>query len=257
MTMLPNLTDLSGQVAIVTGAAGGLGALACRTFAAAGADIVLVGRDAAKLEARIPAIAALGRRAVAIPADVTDRASVAALAEKAASAFGRIDILLNNAGVTSPKDLFSLTDEDWHGVMDTSATGTFLCVQAIAPAMIAAGSGRIINMGSILSLRGMARRVAYAAAKGAVANLTRALAFELGPHGITVNALGPTVIETDLNRELIRTQPELYRAVLDRTPMGRLGQQDDLAGALLFLASPAAGYITGQVLCVDGGYTAG
>ncbi|MBN9524651.1 MAG: glucose 1-dehydrogenase [Alphaproteobacteria bacterium] len=255
--MLPNLTDLSGQVAVVTGAAGGLGALACRTFAAAGADIVLVGRNAARMEGMIPAIETLGRRAVAIAADVTDRASVAAMAEKAASAFGRVDILLNNAGTTSPKDLFSLTDEDWHGVMDTSATGTFLCVQAIAPAMIAAGSGRIINMGSILSLRGMARRVAYAAAKGAVANLTRALAFELGPHGITVNALGPTVIETDLNRELIRTQPELYRAVLDRTPMGRLGQQDDLAGALLFLASPAAGYITGQVLCVDGGYTAG
>lgn len=257
MTMLPNLTDLSGQVAVVTGAAGGLGALACRTFAAAGADIVLVGRNAARLEGMIPAIETLGRRAVAIAADVTDRASVAAMAEKAASAFGRVDILLNNAGTTSPKDLFSLTDEDWHGVMDTSATGTFLCVQAIAPAMIAAGSGRIINMGSILSLRGMARRVAYAAAKGAVANLTRALAFELGPHGITVNALGPTVIETNLNRELIRTQPELYRAVLERTPMGRLGQQDDLAGALLFLASPAAGYITGQVLCVDGGYTAG
>lgn len=257
MTMIPNLTDLSGQVAVVTGAAGGLGALACRTFATAGADIVLVGRDAAKLEAQIPAIAALGRRAVAVPADVTDRASVTAMAEMAAKAFGRIDILLNNAGVTSPKDLFSLTEDDWHAVMDTSATGTFLCVQAIAPAMIAAKSGRVINMGSILSLRGMARRVAYAAAKGAVANLTRALAFELGPHGITVNALGPTVIETDLNRELIRTQPELYRAVLDRTPMGRLGRLDDLAGALLFLASPAAGYITGQVLCVDGGYTAG
>ncbi len=257
MTMLPNLTDLSGQVAVVTGAAGGLGALACRTFATAGADIVLVGRDAGKLEGQIPAIEALGRRAIAIPADVTDRASVTAMAGKAASAFGRVDILLNNAGVTSPKDLFSLTDADWHAVMDTSATGTFLCVQALAPTMIAAKSGRIINMGSILSLRGMARRVAYAAAKGAVANLTRALAFELGPHGITVNALGPTVIETDLNRELIQTQPELYRAVLDRTPMGRLGKQDDLAGALLFLASPAAGYITGQVLCVDGGYTAG
>lgn len=255
--MLPNLTDLSGQVAVVTGAAGGLGKLACRVFAAAGADLILVGRDAAKLEALAATVRAQGRRAVALSADVTDRASVVAMADRAAQAFGRIDILLNNAGVTSPKDMFSLTEADWHAVMDTSATGTFLCTQAIAPTMIAARSGRIINMGSILSLRGMARRVAYAAAKGAVANLTRALAFELGPHGITVNALGPTVIETDLNRELIATQPELYRAVLDRTPMGRLGRQDDLAGALLFLASPAAGYITGQVLCVDGGYTAG
>ncbi len=255
--MLPNLTDLSGQVAVVTGAAGGLGKLACRVFAAAGADLILVGRDAARLEALAATVRAQGRRAVALSADVTDRASVVAMADRAGQAFGRIDILLNNAGVTSPKDMFSLTEADWHAVMDTSATGTFLCTQAIAPTMIAARSGRIINMGSILSLRGMARRVAYAAAKGAVANLTRALAFELGPHGITVNALGPTVIETDLNRELIATQPELYRAVLDRTPMGRLGRQDDLAGALLFLASPAAGYITGQVLCVDGGYTAG
>jgi len=255
--MLPNLTDLSGQVAVVTGAAGGLGKLACQVFAAAGADLILVGRDAARLDALAATVRAQGRRAVALSADVTDRASVVAMAERAAQAFGRIDILLNNAGVTSPKDMFSLTEADWHAVMDTSATGTFLCTQAIAPTMIAAKSGRIINMGSILSLRGMARRVAYAAAKGAVANLTRALAFELGPHGITVNALGPTVIETDLNRELIATQPELYRAVLDRTPMGRLGRQDDLAGALLFLASPAAGYITGQVLCVDGGYTAG
>ncbi len=255
--MLPNLTDLSGQVAVVTGAAGGLGKLACRVFAAAGADLILVGRDAARLEALAATVRAQGRRATALSADVTDRASVVAMADRAAQAFGRIDILLNNAGVTSPKDMFSLTEDDWHAVMDTSATGTFLCTQAIAPVMIAAKSGRIINMGSILSLRGMARRVAYAAAKGAVANLTRALAFELGPHGITVNALGPTVIETDLNRELIATQPELYRAVLDRTPMGRLGRQDDLAGALLFLASPAAGYITGQVLCVDGGYTAG
>jgi len=255
--MLPNLTDLSGQVAVVTGAAGGLGKLACQVFAAAGADLILVGRDAARLDALAATVRDQGRRAVALSADVTDRASVVAMAERAAQAFGRIDILLNNAGVTSPKDMFSLTEADWHAVMDTSATGTFLCAQAIAPTMIAAKSGRIINMGSILSLRGMARRVAYAAAKGAVANLTRALAFELGPHGITVNALGPTVIETDLNRELIATQPELYRAVLDRTPMGRLGRQDDLAGALLFLASPAAGYITGQVLCVDGGYTAG
>jgi len=249
--------QLTGQVAIVTGAAGGLGTLACRTLAAAGADIVLVGRNAEKLREGANLIEAMGRRALVVPTDVTESRSVAAMVETAQASFGRIDILMNNAGVTSPKGLLELTDQDWHEVMDTSATGAFYCARAVAPTMMAAGQGSILNMGSILSLRGMGRRVAYSAAKAAVANLTRALAFELGPHGITVNALAPTVIVTDLNRDLVANQPDLYKAIVDRTPLGRLGTLDDLAGAILFLVSPAARFITGQVLCVDGGYTAG
>jgi NAD(P)-dependent dehydrogenase (short-subunit alcohol dehydrogenase family) len=247
---------LDGKVAIVTGGGGGLGSLAARAFAAAGADVAVVGRTAEKLRAVEDAIRGAGRRAAAIVADVTRSADVNRMVEQAVGAFGRVDILLNNAGVTSPKTVVELTDDDWHRIMDTSATGAFYCSRAVAPVMMRQREGCIISVGSILSARGMAQRTAYSAAKAAVMNLTRALALELGPHGIRVNAIAPTVIITDLNRELVRTQPELYQAVLDRTPLGRLGAPEDIAGALVFLASPAARFITGQTLFVDGGYTA-
>jgi len=247
---------LDGKVAIVTGGGGGLGSLAARAFAAAGADVAVVGRTAEKLRAVEDAIRGAGRRAAAIVADVTRSADVNRMVEQAVGAFGRVDILLNNAGVTSPKTVVELTDDDWHRIMDTSATGAFYCSRAVAPVMMRQREGCIISVGSILSARGMAQRAAYSAAKAAVMNLTRALALELGPHGIRVNAIAPTVIITDLNRELVRTQPELYQAVLDRTPLGRLGAPEDIAGALVFLASPAARFITGQTLFVDGGYTA-
>ncbi|HSD43452.1 MAG TPA: glucose 1-dehydrogenase [Burkholderiales bacterium] len=247
---------LDGKVAIVTGGGGGLGSLAARAFAAAGADVVLVGRTAEKLRVAEDAVRGAGRRAAAIVADVTRSANVNRMVEQAVGAFGRVDILLNNAGVTSPKTAVELTDDDWHRIMDTSATGAFYCARAVAPVMMRQREGCIISVGSILSARGMAKRTAYSAAKAAVMNLTRALALELGPHGIRVNAIAPTVIVTDLNRELVRTQPQLYQAVLDRTPLGRLGEPEDIAGALVFLASPAARFITGQTLFVDGGYTA-
>jgi 2-dehydro-3-deoxy-D-gluconate 5-dehydrogenase len=218
---------------------------------------VVVGRTGASLQAAADAVRGIGRRAAAIVADVTRSADVNRMVERAVGEFGRIDILLNNAGVTSPKTVVELTDEDWHRIMDTSATGAFYCARAVAPVMMRQREGAIISMGSILSARGMAQRTAYSAAKAAVANFTRALALELGPHGIRVNAIAPTVIVTDLNRELVRTQPQLYQAVLDRTPLGRLGEPEDIAGALVFLASPAARFITGQTLFVDGGYTAG
>ena len=247
---------LDRKVAVVTGGGGGLGSLAACAFAAAGADVVVVGRTAASLQAAADAVRSIGRRAAAIVADVTRSADVNRMVEQAVGAFGRVDILLNNAGVTSPKTVVELTDEDWHRIMDTSATGAFYCARAVAPVMMRQREGAIISMGSILSARGMAKRTAYSAAKAAVMNLTRALALELGPHGIRVNAIAPTVIVTDLNRELVRTQPQLYQAVLDRTPLGRLGEPEDIAGALVFLASPAARFITGQTLFVDGGYTA-
>ena len=247
---------LDGQVAVVTGGGGGLGSLAARAFAAAGADVAVVGRTAASLQAAADAVRAAGRRAAAIVADVTRSSDVNRMVEQAVAELGRIDILLNNAGITSPKTLVELTDEDWHRIMDTSATGAFYCARAVAPVMMRQREGSIISMGSILSVRGMAKRTAYSAAKAAIANFTRALALELGPHGIRVNAIAPTVIVTDLNRELVRTQPQLYQAVVDRTALGRLGEPEDIAGALVFLASPAARFITGQVLFVDGGYTA-
>ena len=257
MAVNPASFSLKRQVALVTGAAGALGRMACMTFAQAGADLVLVGRQIDSLREQADRLEDMGVRVLSVAADVTQSASVQSMVDQAMAHFGRIDIVLNNAGTSSPKSLQELTDDDWHRIMDTSATGSFFVARAVAPHMIQAGYGRIISMGSILAVRGMASRIAYSAAKAAVANLTRALAFELGPHGITVNALGPTVIVTDLNREMVRKQPELYDAVLKRTAIGRLGQAQDIAGPLLFLASPAAAFVTGQVLFVDGGYTAG
>lgn len=248
---------LDGQVALITGAAGGLGQLIAQTLGDAGARLILVGRSRDKLAAMQQGFGAQGIETVVMAADVTDPDSVRELAGKVREESGRLDILVNNAGVTSPKPLLELGDEDWKRIIDTSAGGTFYCIRELAPLMIQRRYGRIVNLGSILSVRGMALRSAYSAAKAAVANLTRSAAFELGPHGITVNALAPTVIVTDLNRDLVRTQPQLYDGVVKRTALGRLGELDDLVLPLRFLVAPGAGFFTGQILCVDGGYTAG
>lgn len=255
MTM-PSLR-LDGKVAIVTGGGGGLGTLASCAFAEAGADVVVTARHLDKCEATADKVRALGRKALAMSTDVTTSDQVRALVEATMRSFGRIDILFNNAGVTSPRSMEDSSEEEWLRVVDVNIKGTFLCTRAVVPAMKAQGGGAIINMGSILSQAGMANRSAYAVSKAGVASFTKSMAFELGPFGITVNALGPTVIVTDLNRELVRTQPQLYEALLARTPLKRLGQPEDIAGALVFLASPAARFITGQILFVDGGYTAG
>ncbi|WP_374445927.1 SDR family NAD(P)-dependent oxidoreductase [Stella sp.] len=247
---------LDGQVALVTGGNRGLGALGARAFAAAGADVVIAARDLALSERMAEELRATGRRALALEADVADRASVDVMAARALEAFGRVDILFNNAGVMASKTAIELEEADWHQVMDVSATGTWLCCKALAPQMLARGSGRIVNMASILADRGIPNRAPYCAAKAAVANLTRALAVEFGPKGVTVNAVAPTVFVTDLNRHLIEKLPQVYGSVLSRMPLGRLGQPEDLAGALVFLASPAAAFITGQILHVDGGFSA-
>jgi 2-deoxy-D-gluconate 3-dehydrogenase len=253
---MTGLFDLSGRRALVTGGGGGLGTASCLALARAGASVAVVGRSRDKCEATASLVTEAGGVAAVATADVTDEASVADLVSWAAGEFGPIDILVNNAGVTSPKPLAELTVVEWDSIMDVSAKGAFLCTRAFAPGMIAQGRGRIVNLGSILSERGIANRSAYSAAKAAIANFTRASAVELGLHGITVNALGPTVIVTDLNRELVRAQPQLYRAIVDRTPMGRLGEIPDLEGPLVFLASDASAFVTGQILYVDGGYTA-
>jgi NAD(P)-dependent dehydrogenase (short-subunit alcohol dehydrogenase family) len=248
---------LDGKVAVVTGGGGGLGTLACCAFAEAGADVVVAARHLDKCEATADKVRALGRKALATSTDVTRREQVDAMVDAAVKAFGRIDILFNNAGITSSRTMLDSPEDEWLRIIDVNVKGTFLCTKAVAPVMKAQGEGRIINMGSVLSKAGMANRSAYAVSKAGIASFTKSMAFELGPFGITVNALGPTVIVTDLNRELVKTQPELYGALLHRTPLGRLGQPEDIAGALVFLASPAAAFITGHTLYVDGGYTAG
>ena len=248
---------LHGRVAIVTGGGGGLGTMAALALAEAGADVIVVARSLPKCESTAQKVRDMGRRSLALATDVTDINQVNAMVATVIKEFGHIDILFNNAGITSPRTLEESTIDEWWNVVDVNVRGTMLCTKAIAHYMKQQGSGRIINMGSILSDRGMANRSAYCASKAAIYNLTQSLAFELGPFGITVNALGPTVIVTDLNRELVKTQPALYDSVVKRTPMGRLGEPADVAGPLVFLASDAARFVSGQILFVDGGYTAG
>jgi NAD(P)-dependent dehydrogenase (short-subunit alcohol dehydrogenase family) len=248
---------LDGAVAVVTGAGGGIGRAGSVAFAEAGADIAVVGRNRAKLDETARSVEAVGRRALIAEADVTHEASVGRAREEILRAFGKVDILFNNAGITSPKALTELAPDEWQRIIDVNLTGAYLCARAFAPDMIARRHGRIIQMGSILSGRGMATRTAYCASKAGLANLGAAMAFELGPHGITVNTIGATVIVTDLNRELVQTQPQLYDRVRARSALGRLGEVEDVTGVLVFLASSAAAFVTGQTIYVDGGYTAG
>jgi NAD(P)-dependent dehydrogenase (short-subunit alcohol dehydrogenase family) len=248
---------LDGKVAVVTGGSGGIGSAGAIALAEAGADVAVVGRNRAKLDDAAQAITALGRRSLAVEADIADEDSVSEAATHIQDAMGPVEILFNNAGITSPSSFTDISPEAFRRIVDVNLTGAFLCARAFAPAMIARRGGRIINMGSILSGRGMALRTAYAASKAGLANLGASLCFELGPHGITVNTIGATVIVTDLNRDLIRTQPALYDQILRRTALGRLGEIGDVTGALVFLASDAARFITGQTIYVDGGYTAG
>lgn len=248
---------LTGQVAVVTGGGGGLGSAGALALAECGADIALVARNRAKLDDAAAAVWAAGRKAIVVEADVTDADAMLSAARTIEQQLGRIDILFNNAGITNPQGVLDVAPDDFARIQQVNIGGAFHAVRAFAPVMIARSYGRIINMGSILSGRGMANRSAYCASKAALANFGAACAFEFGGSGVTVNTLGATVIVTDLNRELVRTQPELYARVVDRTPLGRLGEIEDLMGALIFLASPAAGFVTGQTLYVDGGYTAG
>jgi NAD(P)-dependent dehydrogenase (short-subunit alcohol dehydrogenase family) len=248
---------LDGAVAVVTGAGGGIGRAGSVAFAEAGADIAVVGRNRPKLEETARAVEQTGRRALIAEVDVTNEASIGRAREEILRAFGKVDILFNNAGITSPKILAELAPEEWQRIIDVNLTGAYLCARAFTPDMIARKHGRIIQMGSILSGRGMATRTAYCASKAGLANLGAAMAFELGPHGITVNTIGATVIVTDFNRELVQTQPQLYDKVRLRSALGRLGEVEDVTGVLVFLASSAAAFVTGQTIYVDGGYTAG
>ncbi len=249
--------SLEGQVAVITGGGGGLGSAGALALAEVGADIVLVGRNREKLEASAAEVAATGRRVEIIEADVADAASLENAEKQASAAFGRVDILFNNAGITNPQSVTNIAPEDFLRLLEVNVAGAFHAIRAFVKPMAKRGYGRIINMGSILSARGMANRAAYCASKAGLANLGAACAFEFGDKGITINTLGATVIVTDLNRELVKTQPELYEQLVRRTPLGRLGETDDLMGALIFLASPASSFITGQTIFVDGGYTAG
>jgi NAD(P)-dependent dehydrogenase (short-subunit alcohol dehydrogenase family) len=251
-----DLFRLDGRVALITGGSGGLGQVFAGALAGAGADVALLGR---RLDAAQGAADTIhdetGRRTLAVAADVTQLGEVETAVGRVRDELGRLDILINSAGVNFRGPSVGFPMEEWQRVLNINLTGSFVCSQAAAPGMIAAGWGRIINISSMLGMVGLEERPAYTAAKGGVIQLTRTLAIEWAPHNVTVNTLAPGPFETEMNRPLI-DNPVTYRAMADKIPLNRWGKLHELAGAVVFLASEASSYMTGAVLAVDGGYTA-
>ncbi|MFN8472858.1 MAG: SDR family oxidoreductase [Anaerolineae bacterium] len=249
---------MDGQVALVTGAGSGLGQAFAEALAAYGADVVITelpGKEAAA-EATAEMVRAQGRRAMTATLDVTSMDSIRALVERVVGEWGRIDILVNNAGLNVPKWAVDVTETDWDRVLDTDLKGAFFMAQAVGRHMIERGDGgRVINITSIMGQVGFYYRAAYCSAKAGLANLTRVLAVEWAQHGINVNAIGPSFILTPLTKPMF-DDPWFHDLVIDRTPQGRIGEPEDVVGAVVFLASPASKLVTGAVLMVDGGWTA-
>jgi len=244
--------DVRGRRVLVTGASSGLGRHFALTLARAGADVVLAARRLEACEAAAAEARASGVRAAAVALDVTDAASVKAAAEAAERALGGLDVLVNNAGIAVTRPLLELTESDWDRVLDTNLKGAWLTAVETAKRMAAAGTGgSVINVASVLAFRVTKQLSSYIAAKAGLVHLTRAMALELAPHGIRVNALAPGYVETDMNRAFFAT--EAGAKLVRRVPQGRLGQPDDLDGALLLLASDASRYMTGAALVIDGG----
>lgn len=244
------MKQLENQIAVVTGAGRGIGRAIALKFAAEGADVACVSRSPENSEKVAAEIRALGHKAWAHAVDVADAAAVSAAAEKILGECGKVDILVNNAGVTRDNLLMRMSDADWDAVLNTNLKGAFLVTKAFSRAMIKQRAGRIINVASVIGLIGNAGQSNYAASKAGLIGFTKSVARELASRGITVNAIAPGFIETDMTAGL---KEELRAGVLKGIPLGSFGQPDDIAGAAVFLASPAARYITGQVLAVDGG----
>lgn len=243
--------DLSGKVAVVTGGGRGIGRAIARGLAAHGAKLVVCGRTQATLDA---VAGELGGTAVAT--DVAEEADVLALRDKVLASHGRIDVLVCNAGVNPIyKGIEATSLEEWRGVLDVNLTGTFLCCKHLGGAMLAAGAGSIVCISSVAGHVGLRKSVPYCATKGGVELLVRALALDWAAKGVRVNAIAPGYFETDLTAGMI-ANPAMSARLLSATPMGRFGQDADIVGAAVFLASDASGYVTGQSLLVDGGYVA-
>ena len=250
---MQNLFDLSGKVAIITGASTGLGAGMTLGLAGAGADIVLV--DHRKREGVVKAVQEMGRRALAINGDLTDSEFIKDVVRKASDKFGQVDILVNNAGTIRRNPAVNFSEQDWDDVLNLNAKSVFLLSQAVARQMIPRKYGKIINIASLLSFSGGITVPSYAASKGAVAQLTKALANEWAQHGVCVNAIAPGYMVTE-NTRALRENPQRNEAILSRIPTGRWGESTDMQGAASFLASSASDYVNGHVLTVDGGWMA-
>ena len=244
------MSQLTHQIAVVTGAGRGIGRAIALKFAAAGADVACVSRTFENSEKVAAEIRALGRRAWAHAVDVSDSVAVAGAAEKILAEAGRVDILVNNAGITRDGLLMRMSEADWDAVLDTNLKAAFTMTKAFTRAFLKQRSGRIINVSSVIGLIGNAGQCNYAASKAGLIGFTQSCAKELAGRGITVNAIAPGFIQTDMTAEL---KEEMKAALIKQIPLGCLGEAEDIAGAALYLASPAARYVTGLVLTVDGG----
>nr|WP_294546467.1 glucose 1-dehydrogenase [uncultured Rhodopila sp.] len=252
-----DLFSLKGKVAVVTGGNGGIGLGMARGIASLGAVVVIAGRNEDKAAAALAALRDMGAEAVFIAADVTKKPDCLALIGAAVERFGRLDILVNNAGTSVRKLPQDLAEDEWRHVLDSNLSSAFFCSQAAYPEMLRAGGGKMINIGSMMSLFGAPYATAYTASKGGIVQMTRAMATAWAKDNIQVNAVLPGWIDTDLTRGARRQVEGLHASVEKRTPQGRWGTPDDMAGIAAFLASPASDFVTGTAIPVDGGFSIG
>jgi 2-deoxy-D-gluconate 3-dehydrogenase len=254
--VLPSMR-VSGKTALVTGAGSGLGRSIALALAEAGADVAVTELPGRIENARVVAasIRAMGRNALVVKLDVTSVKNIQRAVDAVVKGFSRIDILVNNAGINVPKQALDVTEDDWDRILDVNLKGVFFCAQAVGREMVRRGSGKIINIASQNGVVGYYDRAAYCSSKAGVVNLTRVLAIEWAEHQINVNAVAPTFVLTPLTEKMF-ANPSFSNEIHRRIPLGRLGKPEDIVGAVVFLASPAADLITGHTLLVDGGWTA-
>lgn len=253
--MAKSLFDLTSKTAVVLGGTSGIGLALTRGLAEAGANVVPSGRRADRVESAAEEVRKAGRRSLAVPCDIGDRASIEHLRDAVVREFAAVDILVNCAGITRKTPTLEVAENEWNAIVETNLNGTLRACQVFGRAMIERRYGRIINIASLASFLGWFEVAAYAASKSAVASLTKTLAVEWAKHGVCVNAIAPGVFRTDLNRALLDGTPRGQELLL-RTPMQRFGQVEELVGAAVFLASDAASFVNGHVLAVDGGFLA-
>jgi NAD(P)-dependent dehydrogenase (short-subunit alcohol dehydrogenase family) len=253
--MKAEIFSLEGKTAVVTGGTSGIGRALSLGLAEAGADVVATARREQQVNETASEIEALGRKTLRVTSDVCDRGSLERLAAATREKFGKVDILVNCAGIIKRTPTIDIGEEDWNNIINTNLTGTLRACQVFGRPMLERGYGRIINIASLNSFVALNEVAAYAASKAAVASLTRSLAVEWSKKGVTVNAVAPGVFRTDLNAKLLDSSPR-GQELLMRTPMGRFGKTEELIGATVYLASDSASFVTGQVLVVDGGFLA-